>query len=95
MDFYKKTFFIFILFLLFFIILIKNLEPLIDKKLNQLFEDKKFSKKINRELENSTREFSENERVFYKNIIKKLYIKWIPLLEEAKQEAINDLKSKK
>ena len=95
MDFYKKTFFIFILFLLFFIILIKNLEPLIDKKLNQLFEDKKFSKKINKELENSTREFSENERVFYKNIIKKLYIKWIPLLEEAKQEAINDLKSKK
>ena len=95
MDFYKKTFFIFILFLLFFIILIKNLEPLFDKKLNQLFEDKKFSKKINKELENSTREFSENERVFYKNIIKKLYIKWIPLLEEAKQEAINDLKSKK
>ena len=95
MDFYKKTFFIFILFLLFFIILIKNLEPLFDKKLNQLFEDKKFSKKINKELENSTREFSENERIFYKNIIKKLYIKWIPLLEEAKQEAINDLKSKK
>lgn len=95
MDFYKKASFIFILFLLFFIILIKNLEPLIDKKLNQLFEDKKFSKKINKNLENSTREFSENERIFYKNIIKKLYIKWIPLLEEAKQEAINDLKSKK
>ena len=39
------------------------------------------------ELINSTDEFSEEKRDFYKEIIKKLYIKWVPLIEEAKNEA--------
>ena len=94
MEFYKKTFFVFIVILLLFIILIKNLEPFIQKQLRSVFEDKSISKKINRELIRSTEPFSLEEKKFYKDIIKKIYIKWIPLLEEAKQEAKDELKSK-
>jgi len=94
MEFYKKTFFVFIVILLFFIILIKSLEPFIQKQLRSVFEDKSISKKINRELIRSTEPFSPEEKKFYKDIIKKIYIKWIPLLEEAKQEAKDELKSK-
>ena len=35
----------------------------------------------------STVEFTPEKRDFYKNIIKKLYIKWRPLIDESISEA--------
>ena len=63
------------------------MEPVVEKQVKNIFADKKFSNKITEELINSTDDFSEEKRDFYKEIIKKLYIKWVPLIEEAKNEA--------
>lgn len=95
MNFIKKSIYIFILVLFFFITLIKITEPFIQKQLHSIFKDKNISKKINKELINSTKDFTKEERLFYKEIIKKLYIKWIPLIDEAKKDALNEIKSKK
>ena len=38
-----------------------------------------------------TEEFTEEKRIFYKDIIKKLYIKWKPLIEESITEANQEL----
>ena len=88
MNFYKKAIFIFLLFLFFMIVLIKMIEPVIEKQFTGIFSDKKFSTKMKKELVSSTEEFTPEKREFYKNIIKKLYIKWKPLFEES----INDAK---
>ncbi len=87
MDFYKKTLFIVFIIIFTFAVLVKILEPVIEKQVKNIFADKKFSNKMTEELINSTDEFSEEKRDFYKQIIKKLYIKWVPLIEEAKNEA--------
>ena len=44
-----------------------------------------------KEVINSTEDFTPEKRELYKNIIKKIYIKWIPLLEEARNEADREL----
>ena len=87
MDFYKKTLFIVFIIIFTFAVLVKILEPVVEKQVKNIFADKKFSNKMTEELINSTDEFSEEKRDFYKQIIKKLYIKWVPLIEEAKNEA--------
>ena len=87
MDFYKKTLFIVFIIIFTFAVLVKILEPVIEKQVKNIFADKKFSNKMTEELINSTDDFSEEKRNFYKEIIKKLYIKWVPLIEEAKNEA--------
>ena len=87
MDFYKKTLFIVFIIIFTFAVLVKILEPVVEKQVKNIFADKKFSNKITEELINSTDDFSEEKRDFYKEIIKKLYIKWVPLIEEAKNEA--------
>ena len=87
MDFYKKTLFIVFIIIFTFAVLVKILEPVVEKQVKNIFADKKFSNKMTEELINSTDDFSEEKRDFYKEIIKKLYIKWIPLIEEAKNEA--------
>ena len=87
MDFYKKTLFIVFIIIFTFAVLVKILEPVIEKQVKNIFADKKFSNKMTEELINSTDDFSEEKRDFYKEIIKKLYIKWVPLIEEAKNEA--------
>ena len=87
MDFYKKTLFIVFIIIFTFAVLVKILEPVVEKQVKNIFADKKFSNKMTEELINSTDDFSEEKRNFYKEIIKKLYIKWVPLIEEAKNEA--------
>jgi uncharacterized FlgJ-related protein len=92
MNFYKKTIFIFLIVVLSFVFFIKLIEPVIEKQMTNIFADKKLSKKLSRELISSTEEFTPEKRLFYKNIIKKLYLKWVPLIEEAKREAELELK---
>ena len=92
MDFYKKTIFVFIIIIFTFAVFVKLIEPVIEKQLSGIFSDKKFSKKLSRELINSTEEFTPEKKNFYKNIIKKLYLKWVPLIDEAKKEAELELK---
>jgi uncharacterized FlgJ-related protein len=92
MDFYKKTIFIFIIIIFTFAVFVKLIEPVIEKQLSGIFSDKKFSKKLSRELISSTEKFTPEKRMFYKEIIKKLYLKWVPLIDEAKKEAELELK---
>ena len=46
-----------------------------------------------KELINSTEDFTPEKRELYKDIIKKIYIKWVPLLNEIKDEANKELKN--
>ena len=71
--------------------MIKLVEPVIEKQISNIFADKKLSKKLSRELISSTEEFTPEKKKFYKNIIKKLYLKWVPLINEAKNEALQEL----
>ena len=91
MDFYKKLTFSILAFIFCFAVMIKLVEPVIERQVSNIFADKKLSKKIMKELINSTEDFTTEKRELYKNIIKKIYIKWIPLLEEAKNEANKEL----
>ena len=91
MNFYKKGIFVFILITFFIIVLVKMVEPVIDKQISGIFADRKLSNKIKKELISSTEEFTEEKRIFYKDIIKKLYIKWKPLIEESITEANQEL----
>tara|TARA_Y100000590_G_C15648124_1_gene987711 strand:+ start:649 stop:930 length:282 start_codon:yes stop_codon:yes gene_type:complete len=91
MDFFKKAIFIFILILFFMIVLIKMLEPVFEKQISSIFSDRKLSTKLKDELVSSTEEFTPEKRQFYKDIIKKLYIKWKPLLDESIEEAEKEI----
>ena len=92
MNFFKRAIFIFVLIVFGIIITVKSVEPVIEKQLSQIFADRKMSKKINKELMNLTEDFTPEKREFYKKILVSLYTKWIPLIEEARNEA--DLKLK-
>ena len=87
MDFYKKAIFVFILILFFGIVFVKLIEPVIERQISSVFADRKFSSKLKKELLSRTEEFTPEKRNFYKNIIKKLYIKWKPLIDESISEA--------
>lgn len=91
MDFYKKIIFTFFIIIFTFAILIKLVEPVIEKNLSNIFADKKLSKKLTSELIKSTENFTPEKREFYKNIIKKIYIKWKPLIDESIKEADQEL----
>ena len=91
MDFYKKLTFSILAFLFCFAVMIKLVEPVIERQLSNIFADKKLSKKLMKEIINSTEDFTPEKRDLYMNIIKKIYIKWIPLLEEARIEANKEL----
>ena len=91
MDFFKKAIFVFILILFFMIVLIKMLEPVFEKQISSVFSDRKLSTKLKEELVSSTEEFTPEKRQFYKDIIKKLYIKWKPLLDESITEAEKEI----
>tara|TARA_B100001175_G_scaffold316595_1_gene330941 strand:+ start:656 stop:943 length:288 start_codon:yes stop_codon:yes gene_type:complete len=95
MNFYKKTAFIFILLILGIFVLVKSLEPVIEKQLSNIFADKKISKKIKKEVVNMTEDFTPEKKEFYKDIIVSLYVKWLPLLEESRLEAEEILKQQK
>jgi len=87
MDFYKKTLFTVLIIIFTFAIMIKLIEPVIERQVGEIFADKKLSKKLAKELINSTREFTPEKREFYKSILKDIYIKWKPLLLEIKEES--------
>jgi len=91
MDFYKKILFIFIVLIFTFAIIIKLVEPVLERQISNIFADKKLSKKLTSELVKSTEEFTPEKKEFYKNIIKKIYIKWKPLIDESIKEADQEL----
>ena len=91
MNFYKKALFITLLIFIFFVGLITVLEPVVDRQLSNFFADKKISTKLKNELLKGTKDFTPEKRIFYKNVIKKIYIKWKPLLEEVVKEANDEI----
>ena len=92
MDFYKKAIFVFILFLFFAAVFIKMIEPVIENQISSIFAERKMSNKLKKELQKSTVQFTPEKREFYKDIIKKLYIKWKPLIDESINEAESEIK---
>jgi|TARA_B110000114_G_C15053717_1_gene382355 uncharacterized membrane-anchored protein YjiN (DUF445 family) len=91
MDFYKKVIFVFIIFIFFTAAFVKLIEPVFERQISKIFEGKKLSDKMKKELEKSTKDFSPEKREFYKNIIKDTYKKWKPLIDEAIIEANTEL----
>ena len=91
MNFYKKAIFVFILFLFFAAVFVKMIEPVVEKQISSIFAERKLSNKQKKELQKSTTEFTPEKREFYKGIIKKLYIKWKPLLDESINEAQSEI----
>ena len=91
MDFYKKTIFVFILFLFFAAVFVKMIEPVIENQISSIFAERKMSNKLKKELQKSTEQFTPEKREFYKDIIKKLYIKWKPLIDESVNEAESEI----
>ena len=91
MDFYKKLTFSILAFLFCFAVMIKLVEPVIERQVTNIFADKKLSKKLMKEFINSTEDFTPEKRKLYKSLIKKIYLKWIPLLDEVRKEAKEEL----
>ena len=91
MDFYKKAIFVFVLFLFFMVVFVKMIEPVIENQISSVFAERKMSNKLKKELQKSTEEFTPEKREFYKNIIRKLYIKWKPLIDESVNEAESEI----
>ena len=91
MDFYKKAIFLFVLFLFFMVVFIKMIEPVIENQISSIFAEKKMSNKLKKELQKSTEQFTTEKRKFYKDVIKKLYIKWKPLIDESVNEAESEI----
>jgi len=91
MDFYKKAIFLFLLFLFFMVVFVKMIEPVIENQISGIFAEKKISNKLKKELQKSTEQFTPEKREFYKDIIKKLYIKWRPLVDESINEAEKEI----
>ena len=87
MVFYKKAIFVFLLFLFFMVVFVKMIEPVIENQISSIFAERKMSNKLKKELQKSTTQFTPEKREFYKEIIKKLYIKWKPLIDESINEA--------
>tara|TARA_B100000749_G_scaffold185134_1_gene143115 strand:- start:488 stop:775 length:288 start_codon:yes stop_codon:yes gene_type:complete len=92
MDFYKKAIFVFILFLFFAAVFVKMIEPVIENQISSIFAERKMSNKLKKELQKSTVQFTPEKREFYKDIIKKLYIKWKPLIDESINEAESEIR---
>ena len=91
MDFYKKAIFLFVLFLFFMAVFVKMIEPVIENQISSIFAERKMSNKLKKELQKSTEQFTPEKREFYKGIIKKLYIKWKPLIDESVNEAESEI----
>jgi len=91
MNFYKKLSFSILAFIFCFAVIIKLVEPVIERQISNIFADKKLSKKVMREFVNSTEEFTPEKRELYKNLLKKIYIKWVPLLDEVIKESKEEI----
>ena len=91
MNFFKKAITVFILSLFFMIVFVKMLEPVINKQISGIFSERKLSDKLKKELVSSAEEFTPEKREFYKSVIKKLYKKWKPLIDESLNEAESEI----
>jgi hypothetical protein len=91
MDFYKKLTFSILAFIFCFAVMIKLVEPVIERQISNIFADKKLSNKLMEEFIKSSEEFTPEKRNLYKTLIKKIYLKWAPLLEEIRIEAREEL----
>ena len=91
MDFYKKVIFVFIIFIFFTAAFVKIIEPVFERQISKIFEGRKLSDKLKKELEKNTKEFTPEKRQFYKDVIKDTYKKWKPLIDEAIDEANKEL----
>ena len=91
MDFYKKLIFTFVILIFFLAVFIKIMEPVFERQISKIFEGKKISDKLKKELQSSTEDFTPEKREFYKTIIKDIYKKWKPLLDESIKEANEEL----
>ena len=91
MVFYKKAIFVFLLFLFFMAVFVKMIEPVIENQISSIFAERKMSNKLKKELQKSTEQFTPEKREFYKDIIKTLYIKWKPLIDESVNEAESEI----
>ena len=91
MDFYKKALFIFLLFFFLIVGMVIIIEPVIERQMSNIFADKKISTKLKEELVKGTKDFTPEKRKFYKSMIKKIYIKWKPLIDESIEEANKEL----
>ena len=90
MDFYKKLIFTFIIFLFFLAVSVKIIEPVFERQISKIFEGKKISDKLKKELQSSTEDFTQKKE-FYKTIIKDIYKKWKPLLDRSIKKANEEL----
>ena len=88
---YKKFIFKSLIVIFTIAIVIKLIEPVIERQISNIFSEKKISKKIMKELVNSTDEFTPEKKEFYIDIIKKIYIKWMPLFSEAQNQAKKEM----
>lgn len=91
MDFYKKLSFSILAFIFCFVVMIKLVEPVIQRQISNIFAEKKLSNKLMKEFIKSTEEFTPEKRELYKSLIKKIYLKWAPLLDEVREEAHKEL----
>ena len=91
MDFYKKLTFSILAFIFCFAVMIKLVEPVIERQISNIFADKKLSKKLMREFVKSAEDFTPEKREIYKNLIKKIYLKWHPLLQEIRIEVNQEI----
>ena len=91
MDFYKKLTFSILAFIFCFAVMVIFVVPVIERQLSSIFADKKLSKKLMKEFVNSTENFTPEKRDLYKTLIKKVYLKWVPLLEEIRIEVREEL----
>ena len=91
MDFYKKLTFSILAFIFCFAVMIKLVEPVIERQISNIFADKKLSNKLMEEFIKSSEEFTPEKRNLYKTLIKKIYLKWAPLLEEIRIETREEL----
>ena len=94
MNEFKKLFFKSLIIIFTIAIVIKLIEPVVERQISKIFSDKKISNKIMKELVNSTDEFTPEKKEFYIDIIKKIYIKWMPLFDEAQNQAHKEMKLK-
>ena len=91
---YKKFIFKSLIVIFTIAIVIKLIEPVIERQISNIFSEKKISKKIMKELVNSTDEFTPEKKEFYIDIIKKIYIKWMPLFSQAQNQAKKEMNLK-
>ena len=90
-DFYKKIFFTAILIVLVFFVISKFAINLIKSEAINIINSKKFETfiihQINKKLDNlSNKKLSDDEYIFYKENLIKIYKNYKPLFEEIKKE---------